>query len=81
MIYMQFFTHLYLDFFSYLTIVTGDIDVARWTGGQGSLLCSTMGFVTFALSKVRHCLRKGSMTEPIICGSGHNRLIYGSVRL
>ncbi len=57
------------------------MDVVRWTGRQGSLLCSTMGFVTFALSKVRHYLRKGSMTEPAICGSGHNRLKYGSVRL
>ncbi len=32
------------------------MDVARWTGRQGSLLCSTKVFVTFDLSKVRYRL-------------------------
>ncbi len=34
------------------------MDVARWTGRQGSLLCSTKVFVTFDLSKVRYHLSK-----------------------
>ncbi len=34
------------------------MDVARWTGRQGNLLCSTKVFVTFDLSKVRYRLSK-----------------------
>ncbi len=43
-------------YYTAFTIETGDMDVARWTGRQGSLLCSTQVFVTFDLSKVRYRL-------------------------
>ncbi|MCT9491532.1 hypothetical protein KTJ06_18255, partial [Acinetobacter baumannii] len=43
-------------YYTAFTIVRGDMDVARWTGRQGSLLCSTKVFVTFDLSKVRYRL-------------------------
>ncbi|BCA99302.1 hypothetical protein ATCC19606_16380 [Acinetobacter baumannii] len=43
-------------YYTAFTIVTGDMDVARWTGRHGSLLCSTKVFVTFDLSKVRYRL-------------------------
>ncbi|WP_213070086.1 hypothetical protein, partial [Acinetobacter baumannii] len=45
-------------YYTAFTIVTGDMDVARWTGRQGSLLYSTKVFVTFDLSKVRYRLSK-----------------------